>query len=93
VGGDHVRVRVRTAINLQTHWYRVKNRKTKKERKVAGTKGAISAKIPEGTIIRTAEGELITESMIDIVGLETGKKRKAQKKYEKTLKNRGNLKK
>lgn len=66
---------------------------TEKERKVAGTKGTITAKIPEGTIIRTAEGETISESMLDILSLETEKKTKAQKKYEKTMKNRGNKKK
>jgi hypothetical protein len=39
------------------------------------------------------EGEIITESMLDIVSLEAEKKTKAQKKYEKTMKNRGNKKK
>ena len=65
----------------------------KKERKVAGTKGTISAKIPEGTIITTSEGETISESALDIVSLESDKKTKAKKKYEKKMKNRGNIKK
>lgn len=66
---------------------------TKKERKVAGTQWDIIVQIQSGTIIKTSEWDIIPESSIDITSIEGTKKIKAKKKYEKSMKNRGNMRK
>ena len=67
--------------------------KTKKEKKVEGTKGAINAAIVPGTIIKTESGDIISEDTLDISTLPVSKKNQAKKQFETKMKNRGNLKK
>lgn len=67
--------------------------KTKKKKKVVGTKGTINAAMVPGTIIKNESGDIIPENALDITMLSSSSKAKAKKQFEKQMKNRGNLKK
>lgn len=53
----------------------------------------ITYEVLSGTIITSASGDIIDTSKIDAKKLDISKKQQAKVKYEKKMKNRGNLKK
>lgn len=60
----------------------------KSQKKVASTRGMITADITPGTLITSASGGVIDASQIGISLLDTSKKQKAKNEFEKKIKNR-----
>ena len=65
----------------------ISEKKIQKKR-ISSTRGNISIQVASGTIITGSNGEIIDASSIDITPIDTVKKAKAKREFEKNMKNR-----